>query len=101
MNEAIKCPQCGGNRVQSTGGIYKCMYCGMQFKPVETEKNNRNQSFEKQTSYEVPNGTAQNIINVNVAPQPQPQVYTQQPTAPNYQYADRKSKSTAAVLAFF
>lgn len=100
MND-IKCPQCGGNRVEWTGNICKCMYCGANFQPVtKQEEYIQEQSQKGQTAYAVPNGATQNIINVNVAPQPH--VYTPpMASTSNYQYRDRKSKSTAAVLAFF
>lgn len=101
MSEDIKCPQCGGNQFKDFGDTYKCLYCGTSFRPVvEQERSIQEQPQSQQTYYGIPNGTTQNIINVNVAPQPQ--TYTQPiASTPNHQYRDRKSKSTAAVLAFF
>jgi len=67
MNEGIKCPQCGGNKIQWTGDICKCMYCGTVFKPIIDNPDPTPQQPVPQTAKNAPLNPSSNVnVTVNV-----------------------------------
>lgn len=86
MQEEIKCPQCGGNRLNELGNnSYRCMYCGTIFTPKTT--------IEQQP---VPPVEPSPSVNVNMNTGQEPSI----PNIPSYQaYRGDKSKTTAGILA--
>lgn len=67
MSQEIKCPQCGGNRVERTGGRYKCMYCGTMFQPIVESPKQEQFAQPESTGNHVPTNTPSNVnVTVNV-----------------------------------
>lgn len=86
MQEEIKCPQCGGNRLNELGNnSYRCMYCGTIFMPKTTVEQQPVPPVEPSPS-----------VNVNINTGQEPST----PNIPSYQaYRGDKSRTTAGILA--
>ena len=84
--EEMKCPQCGGGKLQALGnGVYKCMYCGHTV-------------VEKKPEPQAQQPVQQPVIQpVYVQPVYQQPAYQQ----PMQQKIHDRSKTTAIILAFF
>lgn len=85
-SEIIKCPDCGSTKCQQvTNNVYRCLYCGAQFKSESHETS---------------------IPPIYTAPQPQRPIYIQPRPYQSTIYTQprmraRKEKSTAVLLALF
>lgn len=105
MNEGIKCPQCGGNKLNVLGqNNYKCLYCGTIFTPAPPApptNNQMNTNVQSETS-----GTSNIIVNVNIpnnSPNNIGEPLSFSNTNPREQknYSKGKNKTTAGILGIF
>lgn len=105
MNEGIKCPQCGGNKLNVLGqNSYKCLYCGTIFTPAPPAPPANNQmgtNVQSETS-----GASNIIVNVSVPSNTpnnigEPLSFNSMHSGQQYKYSKGKNKTTAGVLGIF
>lgn len=102
MNKGIRCPQCGGNKLNVLGqNNYKCLYCGTIFIPASLTNNQMNTNVQSETS-------GASIINVNVSiPNNSPnnigesQSFNNINSIQQNSYSKSKNKTTAGILGIF
>ena len=102
MNKGIRCPQCGGNKLNVLGqNNYECLYCGTIFIPASLTNNQMNTNVQSETS-------GASIINVNVSiPNNSPnnigesQSFNNINSIQQNSYSKSKNKTTAGILGIF